>query len=149
MTPLIKCLFENFSNILDNKSKVLLMKENVKYLIIESNFKIYAYTENNFEKSILDFLCDIEYIFPSFIVGNITRNSIRRALRKGATAQSILKFFSLHSNNLMEFKSEYNGTVYNIPENVVQQIIIWEEEKNAITSQKGERRFVKKSNLLK
>lgn len=111
--------------------------ENVKYLIIESNFKIYAYTENNFEKSMLEFLCDIEYIFPTFIVGNITRSSIRRALKKGASSQSILKFFSLHANNLMDYKSLFNGIVYNIPENVAQQIIIWEEEKNAIISQKG------------
>jgi transcription initiation factor TFIIH subunit 4 len=111
--------------------------ENVKYLIIESNFKIFAYTENNFEKSILEFLCDIEYFFPSFIVGNITRNSIRRALKKGATAQSILRFLSLHSNELMDYKSTYKGVDFNIPDNIVQQIVIWEEEKNAIISQKG------------
>jgi len=86
VTPLIKCLFENFSNILDNK-------KHVKYLIIESNLKIYAHTDNQFEKAMLDFLCDIEYVFPNFIVGNITRNSIRRALKKGATSSSILSFF--------------------------------------------------------
>ena len=108
----------------------------MKYLIIESNFKIYAYTDNNFEKSILEFLCDIEYIFPAFIVGNITRNSIRRCLKKGAISGSILRFLSIHSNSLMDYKTKYGEVEYNIPENVVQQIVIWEEEKNAVISQK-------------
>ena len=96
----------------------------------------------------LEILCEIEYIFPGFIVGNITRKSIREALRRGASSVSILKFFSLHANNLMDYKSVYNGITYNIPENVVQQIIIWEEEKNAIISQKGNN-FLNFSDLFK
>jgi len=37
----------------------------------------------------------------------------------------------------MDYKTHHSGVIYNIPENVVQQIYIWEEEKNAIISSRA------------
>ena len=105
-------------------------------MIVESNFKIYAYTDNKFDVQILDFLCDIEYIFPQFRVGSITRSSIRRVMKRGAESRVILKFLSNHAHKQMDYKTLYNEEYYNIPENVLQQILIWEEEKNAIVAKK-------------
>ena len=40
----------------------------------------------------------------------------------------------MHAHPRNEHKSIIKKVSYNIPENVAQQIIIWEEEKNAMTS---------------
>jgi hypothetical protein len=41
----------------------------------------------------------------------------------------------MHCHSRNEHKSSIKKVMYNIPENVAQQIIIWEEEKNAMTSE--------------
>jgi hypothetical protein len=41
----------------------------------------------------------------------------------------------MHANPRSEHKTIIKKILYNIPENVAQQIIIWEEEKNAMTSE--------------
>ena len=130
VTPLIKCLFEDMESI-------LVSQENSKFLFVETNFKIYAYTSNELEIKILEFLFEIEYIFKEFIVGYITRNSIRRVLKRGVNAIFILDYLSMHAHSKVEEECEINGIKYNIPENVAHQIIIWEEEKNAISAFNG------------
>ena len=82
VTPLMKCLFEDMGNIFENQ-------ENYKYLIVESNFKVYAYTDSPLEKTIIDFLFEIEYVFPGLIVGHITRSSIRKVLKRGVGHQKV------------------------------------------------------------
>ena len=82
VTPLMKCLFEDFGSIFESK-------ENYKYLIVESNFKIYAYTDSPLEIKIIEFLFDISYVFPGMIVGQITRASIRRVLKRGVSYQKV------------------------------------------------------------
>lgn len=78
----MKCLFEDMGNIFENQ-------ENYKYLIVESNFKIYAYTDSLLEKKIIDFLFETEYIFPGLIVGHITRSSIRKVLKRSVGHQKV------------------------------------------------------------
>jgi hypothetical protein len=41
----------------------------------------------------------------------------------------------MHANPRNDHKTIIKKIIYNIPENVAQQIIIWEEEKNAMTSE--------------
>ncbi len=146
VTPLIKCIFEDVGNIFENR-------ENYKYLIVESNFKIYAYTDSPLEIEIIKFLFDINYIFPGMIVGQITRSSIRRVLKRGVGFQKvfifvkiqILQFMSMHAHPQSDYKSSisvrkefiHQKVNYNVPENVAQQILIWEEEKNAVQSESG------------
>ena len=76
VTPIVKCLFENFTSLQENK-------EAFKFLIVETNFSIFAYISSELEKSILELLCEINYAFNGLLVGTITRSSIRRALMKG------------------------------------------------------------------
>lgn len=91
VTPLIKCLFEDMNNDIEQH-------ENSQFLIVETNFKIYAYTKNEFEINVLEFLFEIEYSFPEFIVGYITRSSIRQVLKKGVSSHVILQYISMHAH---------------------------------------------------
>jgi transcription initiation factor TFIIH subunit 4 len=80
---MIKCLFEDMSNLFENQ-------ENYKFLIVETNFKIYAYTDSQFEKVILEYLFEVEYIFPGLIIAHITRKSIRNVIKKGVPAEKVI-----------------------------------------------------------
>jgi hypothetical protein len=44
---------------------------------------------------------------------------------------------SMHSHPQSDYKTTINKVVYNVPENVAQQILIWEEEKNAVLHENG------------
>lgn len=90
MTPLCKCLFEDMSNIFKSQ-------ENSKYLMVETNFKVYAYTSNEFELKIINMLFDVEYSFKGFVVAHITRNSIRKALKRGVTHHRVNDSLMLRS----------------------------------------------------
>lgn len=91
VTPLIKCLFEDMHYDIEQH-------ENSQFLFVETNFKIYAYTKNEFEINVLEFLFEIEYSFPEFIVGYITRSSIRQVLKKGVNSHVILQYISMHAH---------------------------------------------------
>jgi transcription initiation factor TFIIH subunit 4 len=82
VTPLMKCLFEDMTSIFERQ-------ENYKFIMVETNFKVYAYTNSIFETKILEFLLEIEYVFPGFLVGHITRNSIRKVLKRGVSHQKV------------------------------------------------------------
>jgi hypothetical protein len=88
VTPLIKCLFEDSMSLFESQ-------ENYKYLVVETNFKIYAYISNDpknkYEPMILDFLCEVEYVFPGLTIAHITRKSIRNAMKKGVTAEKVFQ----------------------------------------------------------
>jgi transcription initiation factor TFIIH subunit 4 len=88
VTPMIKCLFEDMTTLFENQ-------EGYKFLIIETNFKVYAYTDSHFERVILEFLFEIEYVFPGLIIAHITRKSIRNALKKGVPADKVIVLFTL------------------------------------------------------
>jgi transcription initiation factor TFIIH subunit 4 len=96
VTPLIKCLFEDSINLFEGQ-------ENYRHLVVETNFKIYAYIPNNpndpkavnYESMILDFLCEVEYVFPGLTIAHITRKSIRNAMKKGVTAEKVIYLFYL------------------------------------------------------
>ncbi len=43
----------------------------------------------------------------------------------------------MHAHSQSEYKTMVSKAYYNIPENVAHQILIWEEEKNAVLSENG------------
>ena len=84
VTPLIKCLFEEVGTVFEKT------QDFQKFLIVETNFKVYAYTKNEFELQRINFLFEVEYSFPGFIVGVITRNSTRNVLKRGLTSKWVI-----------------------------------------------------------
>jgi len=67
-------------------------QQNNKFLLIETNFKVFAYTNSQFDFAMIEFLFEIEYVFPNFIVAHITRKSIRNALKRGINSSKVINF---------------------------------------------------------
>lgn len=89
-----------------------------KFIILETNYKIYAYTNKSYEKSILNLFSKAVYTLPNLVKARLDEESMCRAFSKGIMAKQILKY-------LGEFSED-------VPSSVANQIIIWENKQHRI-----------------
>lgn len=75
-------------------------------IIIETNFKLYAYTHSPLEIAILNLFVQPKTRFANMVLGQITRESIRRALYSGITADQIVKFLETHAHPQMRLLAQ-------------------------------------------
>lgn len=70
-------------------------------IILETNFKLYAYTNSPLEIAILNLFVSMKTRFANMVMGQITRESIRNALYNGITADQIIRFLETHAHSQM------------------------------------------------
>ena len=93
--------------------------ETEKFLVVETNFRVYAYTQSDLHIVLLSYFLKMEYRLPGIIVGSLTRESACDALKEGLHAAQIIEFLRNHSTSL--------------PENVTDQLLLWEKERTRIS----------------
>lgn len=71
--------------------------------------------------------------FPNLVVGVITRDSVRQALRGGITADQIIGYLTQHAHPQMLGAENKHP----LPPTVVDQIKLWELERNRLTFTEG------------
>ncbi len=90
----------------------------------------------------------MQYRLPGFAMGIITRESVRDALLKGITAEQIISFVQQNVHPQVFRHSPLPVAVaitlfqakkkpVAVPETVVDQIRLWESERNRVAYQKG------------
>lgn len=94
--------------------------EKSRFILLETNFKLYAYTTSVYEISIIRLFTDVCMHLPNMIKGNLTEESLSNAFSKGVTSQQIINF--LRSYVLFE----------DIPEAILNQIEIWDLKRKRI-----------------
>lgn len=63
--------------------------DNKRFIILETNYRLYAYTSNPLQISILNLFVTLKARYPNLVIGVITRDSIRSALSNGITAEQV------------------------------------------------------------
>ncbi|XP_045525898.1 general transcription factor IIH subunit 4 isoform X2 [Pieris brassicae] len=113
-------------------------KRSQGYIVVESNYRLYGYTQSTLQVALLGLFTELMYRFPNLVVGVITRESVRQAFRGGISAQQIIKFLEQHSHPQM-LCAESGGirTSSLLPPTVVDQIRLWESERNRFTYTEG------------
>ncbi|XP_047031034.1 general transcription factor IIH subunit 4 isoform X1 [Helicoverpa zea] len=108
------------------------------YILVETNYRVYAYTQTSLQVALLGLFTELMYRFPNLVVGVLTRESVRAALRGGITAEQIIHYLDQHSHPQM-LKSETGGirSSSTLPPTVVDQIKLWETERNRFTYTEG------------
>ncbi|KDO21709.1 hypothetical protein SPRG_13048 [Saprolegnia parasitica CBS 223.65] len=101
-------------------------------IIVETNFKVYAYTSSSLHIAMLSVFVDIVVRLKNMAVGFLTRESIRSALIHGISAEQIYDFLMQHAHP----KMVQNTPV--IPENIADQLYLWQRERNRIQFVPGE-----------
>lgn len=71
--------------------------------------------------------------FPNVVVGVLTRDSVRQALRGGITAEQIIGYLKLHAHSQL-LKGDVKTP---LPPTVIDQIKLWELERNRLTYSDG------------
>eukprot|EP01080_Neovahlkampfia_damariscottae_P003002 gene3002-5012_t len=100
-------------------------------IIVETNYKLYAYTNSPLEIAILSIFVELQYRTPNLVVGLISRKSIREALTSGITSKQIIDYLYKHSHPQMRKRTPI------LPETVCEQIILWEREIQRVSMEEG------------
>ncbi|KAJ7760628.1 transcription factor Tfb2 [Mycena maculata] len=101
------------------------------FIVLETNYRIYAYTDNPLQTAVLNLFVALKYRFPNLVVGSITRDSVKKALGNGISAEQIISYLIAHAHPQMRKNNPL------LPVTVQDQIRLWELEKNRLKSQEG------------
>lgn len=106
-------------------------------IVVETNYRVYAYTDSSLQVALLGLFTELLYRFPNLVVGVLTRDSIRQALRGGITADQIITYLEQHAHQTMLNQEQLIKTKSPLPPTVVDQIKLWENERNRFTFTEG------------
>ncbi|AMD19616.1 HCL535Wp [Eremothecium sinecaudum] len=118
-------------------------------LIIETNFKLYSYSNSPLQIAILSLFVHLKSRFQNMVTGQVTRESIRRALHNGITADQIIAYLETHAHPQMrrlaeetlekklELDPNTKESLQVLPPTVVDQIKLWQLELDRIISYDG------------
>mmetsp|Transcript_20044 Transcript_20044/g.32889 ORF Transcript_20044/g.32889 Transcript_20044/m.32889 type:complete len:322 (+) Transcript_20044:640-1605(+) len=117
------------------------------FIIVESNYKVYAYTSSPIQLALLSLFVRMQIRLPNVATGVVTRESVRAALMNGITATQMIDFLTEHAHPVTKtisrqpgFQAEDSSAkkyVLAVPETVCDQIRLWESERNRVTYQPG------------
>ncbi|CAH1155068.1 unnamed protein product [Phaedon cochleariae] len=122
-------------NITTSNDKVPDIEEDAPkgYIVVETNYRVYAYTDSNLQVALVGLFTELMYRFPNLVVGVITRDSVRQALRGGITADQIIGFLKQHAHpRMLDLQAKQP-----LPPTVVDQIKLWELERNRLVYSEG------------
>ncbi|GMY37332.1 general transcription and DNA repair factor IIH subunit TFB2 [Fagus crenata] len=95
-------------------------------VVVETNFRLYAYSSSKLHCEILRLFSRVEYQLPNLIVAAITKESLYNAFEHGITADQIITFLQQNAHPRVAQR------VPTVPENVTDQIRLWESDLNRV-----------------
>ncbi len=98
-------------------------------IVVETNFRVYAYTTSAFQMNLIGLFTHLRYRLPNLVVCHLTRDAVRRALISGINADQIIAYLNAHAHPRMK-----KGI---IPSNVSDEIRLWEGEQERVQTKKG------------
>ncbi len=102
------------------------------FIVLENNFRVYAYTQSLLHIRILSKFVRLEYRLPNVVVGTITRKSALRALlRYRVSAARLLQYLRTNAHPRLRLRSPV------IPNAVSDQLRAWEAENSRISARDG------------
>jgi len=120
-------------NIASGDSKSLVEEGSSEgYIVVETNYRVYAYTDSSLQIALLGLFTEIMYRFPNLCVAVVTRESCRQAFRGGITANQIIRFLNMHAHGQSKVSS---GPP--IPPTISDQVKLWEKERDRFVFTEG------------
>ncbi|KAK3332202.1 transcription factor Tfb2-domain-containing protein [Cercophora scortea] len=105
-------------------------------IIIETNYRLYAYTSSPLQIAVLALFTQLNMRFAGMVTGRLTRDSIRRAISYGITADQIISYLAAHAHEEMIRTAVAKGTPV-LPPTVVDQIRLWQLENERMHTTAG------------
>ena len=109
------------------------------FIIMETNYRVYAYTNDDLRIAILSLFTSLKTRWPNMIIGKLTKESVQGAIRSGITSQQIISYLTAHAHPIMASnRSEQAPTgLPSLPPTVVDQIRLWQIEGDRMKATSG------------
>ncbi len=106
------------------------------FIIIETNYRLYAYTDSPLQIAVLGLFTKLITRYPNMVSGRISRESIANAIAQGITSDQIITYLSTHAHpQLVKRSAAIGGPV--LPPTVVDQIRLWQIENERMKATPG------------
>lgn len=105
-------------------------------VIVETNYRVYAYTQSTLQIAVLALFCKLNMRFPDMVAGRVTRTSIRQAINFGITADQIISYMAAHAHEQM-YRTATMTNKPVLPPTVVDQIRLWQLENERMKTTGG------------
>jgi len=106
-------------------------KQEEGYIIVETNYRVYAYTTSDLRIALLGLFVTVQYRLANLAVGIISRESVRDAITHGITSQQIISFLEQNAHPEVRRRQPI------VPETVTDQIKLWESERHRVKLDTG------------
>lgn len=111
------------------------------FLVVETNYRVYAYTSSPLQIAILALFIRLQDRFPNLVYGQLDMETVQGAMSHGISADQITQYLQMNVHPCMTegFKSgngesaPFNG----IPFTIIDQIKLWEMNRNRISRRDG------------
>jgi transcription initiation factor TFIIH subunit 4 len=119
------------------------------FVIIETNYRVYAYTDSPLQIALLGQFVRLRSRHANLVTGKMTKGSIQRAIFRGITADQIISYLTSHAHPQMRKRAQQEQaqlrarnidqgkTVPIIPATILDQIHLWEIERERMTATNG------------
>ena len=122
------------------------------FIIIETNYRLYAYTSSPLQISLLALFVNLRSRHPNLVTGKMTKHSVQRAVQMGITAEQIISYLSTHAHPqmrrhaAMEAANASSSSTSNqsrqaphsiLPPTIIDQISLWQIERDRMTATAG------------
>ncbi|KAH8145083.1 uncharacterized protein LAJ45_10863 [Morchella importuna] len=101
------------------------------FVIVETNYRVYAYTNSPLQIAVLNLFVRLTTRFPNLVSGRISRHSIQEAIKMGITADQIISYLTVHAHPQMR------KNLVILPPTVVDQIRLWQIEGERMKATQG------------
>lgn len=102
-------------------------------LVVETNYRIYAYTSSPLQIATLALFIRLQDRFPNLVFGQLDMETVQGAMAHGITADQIIEYLQMNVHPCMlEGKTSvpFNG----IPFTIIDQIKLWELNRNRLAN---------------
>ncbi|XP_037698994.1 general transcription factor IIH subunit 4 isoform X2 [Choloepus didactylus] len=101
------------------------------FIVVETNYRLYAYTESELQIALIALFSEMLYRFPNMVVAQVTRESVQQAIASGITAQQIIHFLRTRAHPVMLKQTPV------LPPTITDQIRLWEMERDRLRFTEG------------
>ncbi|XP_033929466.1 general transcription factor IIH subunit 4 isoform X2 [Melopsittacus undulatus] len=101
------------------------------FILVETNYRIYAYTDSELQVALIALFSELLYRFPNLVVAQVTRDSVQAAIANGITADQIIHFLRTRAHPVMAKQTPV------LPPTITDQIRLWELERDRLRFSEG------------
>jgi transcription initiation factor TFIIH subunit 4 len=115
----------------DSSSLTSIGRKHHGFISVETNFRLYAYTDSVLQLAVVSTFTDMTYRFANMTVGVVTRESVRKALQVGITSVQIIEYLKANAHEMMLKQTPI------IPQVICDQLRLWELERDRFQFDEG------------